>query len=135
MTSSELCPICKEGLWLQFLKKITLIDGVTYSCSGSMYKFTLKAIPLAGLRPDDKRIDGEKYFVRWYHDGVHLADHDNQFEFARSRENSQGDWRVQLEFKTPEVRADPMGLLISEENFSIGEYEKCTGIQTVAKSW
>jgi len=133
MSSSELCAICKEGLWLQFLKKITLIDSVTYSCSGSTYKFTLQAIPLAELRPNDKKINGEKYFVRWYRDGIHLADHDDQFEFSRSHESSLGNWRIQLKFETPEVRSDPNGLLISEKNFSIREYEKCTEIPTIAE--
>ncbi|KAI9199331.1 IgA peptidase M64-domain-containing protein [Polychytrium aggregatum] len=118
MTSSHFCSVCKEGLWIQFFKQISAIDKVDYTCSGDLTHFKLDLIPLAHLRPESERIDGEYYKIDWIRDGVHLDKYANLTDFSIIQEEGHGRWDVVVHFGTHEVRKDH-GLLRFKETVHV----------------
>ncbi|KXN73693.1 hypothetical protein CONCODRAFT_3381 [Conidiobolus coronatus NRRL 28638] len=111
MTSSHFCNVCKEGMWYQFLNRISLIDVVTVSNGNA----TVSPLKLGQLRPVNQRIEGEKLEISWFKSGQHQSDFKDQLNVRVS----PGSWKVQVKLTTPEVRSDPKKLLISSKEFEV----------------
>jgi hypothetical protein len=118
MTHSEFCSVCKESMWLQFLERISLIDGVEISPVSNpngKVNVTLHTLELGQLRQPGNEILGEKLNINWLLNGaeeIGLRDH---FHI----EASPGRWIVQVELISPEVRSDPDNLLKESYDFII----------------
>lgn len=132
MSQTALCPVCQEGLWHQLLRKVTLIDGVRIQCEKENVTVGVDVVPLAQLRAPEARIEEEKYFVTWRRQGVRQVELDDQFGFERKIEQAWGEWKVTVEFVTPQVRVDPKGLLTAKQKFTIKE---CKPEVETFKSW
>ncbi|KAI9291203.1 hypothetical protein K502DRAFT_368636 [Neoconidiobolus thromboides FSU 785] len=100
MTSSSFCNVCKEGMWLQFLKRISLIDSLEYT-NKRIYLSTLK---LGELRDYSSRIPGESLNISWYYNSKYQFLYHNQYTIPNPK---KGNWTVKVEFKTKEIRKDP----------------------------
>ncbi|OZJ03033.1 hypothetical protein BZG36_03259 [Bifiguratus adelaidae] len=130
MSHPTLCPICVEGLWMQHLAKVTLIDNINVHCNDALddttqaqstCRISLEPVPLAQFRKG-KGVEGERYLVTWYKDGIRQADLDDSFAFNGTRSDLWGEWKVRLEYLTPEIRVDPKGLTTAKEKFEIRQY-------------
>jgi hypothetical protein len=118
MTHSEFCPVCKEGMWYQFLQRISLIDSVdvadTTNPDGTK-TVTLNTLKLGQLRQPGNEVEGERIEVTWSQDGADRVDLKDQF----SVDANSGSWTVKVQLVTPEVRSDPQGLLLESETFVV----------------
>jgi len=118
MTHNELCSVCKEGMWYQFLQRISLIDDVSVSKIANPDKtkhVVLSTLKLAHLRDPGNEIEDETLQIRWSHGGQERPELNDQFEI----DAEGGFWSVAVRFFTPEVRYDPNLLLIDIENFTV----------------
>jgi len=120
MESTKFCPICKEGMWQQFLQRMSLVDDVEVSISGGTVDVQLKAVPLAQLREVPVPGLTESYSVVWTKDGQRQDQLGDQFTFTGTEEDLAGSWEVELTLSSSEVRSDPSGLLTSNRAFSVG---------------
>jgi hypothetical protein len=111
MTNNIFCPVCREGMWMQFFQRISLIDSV----SVNLREVKVETVKLGQLR-EGGVIPGEELEVTWYLNNVEQEDLKNQFEVSNA---SQGNWRVQVKFITPEVRRDPNNLLTDSQTFTV----------------
>jgi len=120
MESRVFCPICKEGMWMQFLQRMTLLDDVEVTGTAENTQVQLKAVPLAQLR--DQPVAGltERYSVVWKKDGSEQSQLADQFSFSGAASELSGNWEVTLLYTTEEVRKDDDNLLTSSKTFSIG---------------
>lgn len=120
MESTFFCPVCREGMWLQFLSRITLIDSVDVAqLGGGLVSVELKAVPLAQFRVKPVQELVESYTVSWSKGGVqqdHLRD---AWAFNGTAGDLGDSWQVTLTLTSSEVRRDPNGLLTSEKSFKI----------------
>ncbi|KAI8615264.1 IgA peptidase M64-domain-containing protein [Chytriomyces sp. MP71] len=131
MTSPVFCPVCKEGLFLSLLDRISLIDSINTSCepqSGgdddsdewgakSLHVARLNLLKLAHLREKGKRVPGEKYNIKWIRDGVAVNELDDKEEVRVKAKDAVGDWSVSVRISTPLVRDDPDGMTVSRMAF------------------
>jgi len=118
MTLPEFCPICQEGMWYQFLRRISLIDSVLVGPIGNpdgSKPVILSTIKLGQLRDPGNVVDGERLEVRWLRAGVEQEEFRDMFEVMAQ----PGSWSVQVTFVTPEVRNDPQNLLNDSETFTV----------------
>lgn len=118
MTHNELCSVCKEGMWYQFLRRISLIDEVTVSnvvSPDQTRHVVLHTLKLGQLRDSASAIPGEKLEIRWSHGGQLQSGLNDRFDIYAQA----GLWSVSVRFVTPEVRNDPTGLLLETENFTV----------------
>ncbi|KAF9978883.1 hypothetical protein BGZ73_008885 [Actinomortierella ambigua] len=128
MTSVHLCSVCQEGLWLKLLAKMSLLDDVRVECenddvNGSIYNVKADLVPLGQFRKDQsKRGPGESYTIRWLLNGAHQPEYDDKISLTNVK---GGLWNIQVEFKTPEVRKDPQGLLKASKIFTVSKLN-CT---------
>jgi hypothetical protein len=98
-------------MWHSFLKKVSLIDGVSVSNGIA----TVSPIKLGQLRPADQQISGEKLEISWFKNGELQSYLNDQLTVSVS----PGIWSVQVKLITPEVRSDPENLLTDTEIFIV----------------
>jgi hypothetical protein len=115
MTHTSFCDVCKEGMWMQFLQRISLIDDLQIRNFLPPKNVTLTTLQLGQFRPVESQIPGEAIHVKWYHNGNEQVALRDQF----SIEADEGGWLVEVTFETPEVRHDPNNLLIDSAPFFI----------------
>lgn len=124
LESSSFCPICKEGMWLQFLRRMTLLDGVVVTGAASNLKVRLRAVPLAQLRKQIVPGLSEKYKVVWKKGGIAQPHLEDAFSFSGSEAELIGNWEVTLTYETSEVRKDDDNLLTAQSTFTIEKGSK-----------
>jgi len=118
MTHTEFCPVCREGMWYQFLQRVSLIDSVDVAATSNpddTKTITLNTLKLGQLRASGNEVVGETLGVTWTKDGVEQEALKDKFVVDASK----GSWKVQVNLVTPEVRSDPSGLLTEAENFVV----------------
>ncbi|KAF9189480.1 hypothetical protein BGZ50_000783 [Haplosporangium sp. Z 11] len=127
MASTQLCSICKEGLWHRLLSKASLLDEIRVDCQGekegemSTFGITANLIPLGQFRKDQsKRAADEVYKIRWFRNGVHQTELDDQVHIQIPVADV-GIWEFKTEFQTSEVRKDPRGLLKASKVFPLSK--------------
>ncbi|KAI9291970.1 hypothetical protein K502DRAFT_296126 [Neoconidiobolus thromboides FSU 785] len=121
MTSSKFCKVCKESLWLQYLKRLNIIDDLTVSKMNSNIIVNLTPLAFGPFRKDPELFKGEKFIIKWYKNNVQLSQFNDQFKLSLSNINSyySGNWTVKVQLITPEVKKDDTRLLFSEKKFVI----------------
>jgi len=117
MSSPVFCPICQEAIWIQFFKRISVIDNVTLTTAGSNTQVSLALVQVAQLRPTP--IIGESFLVNWFRNNAEDLTLRNITQFTRPTASATGSWRVTAQFITPEVRSDPSKLLTASKTFTI----------------
>jgi len=117
MTSRNFCVVCQENNWHQFFRRMTLIDNLAVTYPGANATVVLTPVPLAQFRPTP--ILGERYLVTWIRNGLVDPTIGNIFSWSRPRASVTGNWVVNVEFQTPEVRVDTSNLLKATRSFTI----------------
>ncbi|CAL8080671.1 unnamed protein product [Orchesella dallaii] len=117
MTTTQFCPVCQEGMWAQFLERVSLIDNVTVSESSSdgRREVTVNTIKLGQLRAPGNEVPGETLEVKWIRNNQEQSELRDQFTVNAE----PGNWAVEVHFNTTEVRYDPRNLLTSSQNFVV----------------
>ncbi|CAG7827968.1 unnamed protein product, partial [Allacma fusca] len=100
MTHDSFCPVCREGIWYQFLERISLIDSVVISPGSAPRNVTLNTLKLGALRASGNEVEGERLKVRWSRDGQDQIKLRNKF----SIQADSGSWNISVELVTPEIR-------------------------------
>ncbi|KAJ7646200.1 IgA peptidase M64-domain-containing protein [Mycena rosella] len=119
ITTPNFCSACLEGLWLKLLRDVSLIDALDESCVPSApgaSTLTLRLVPLAHLRTAAVAGLADSYTITWAKDGVVLPAWTNQTRVAPAH---PGTYVVHVEYATPEVRADPDGLLAAAMEYTV----------------
>lgn len=116
----EFCKVCMEGLWLQLLKRIDLIDKITTTCHGTSNKVAveLATLELAQFRSGSSPAH-EAFEIHWLRNGVAVPIGTNQTKIEVKMEEAVGLWRVEMRLHSSEVRSDPLGYLTTSKAFSI----------------
>lgn len=120
MTHEKFCSVCREGLWINFLSKISLIDNVTVSdkmeLDGTKI-VSLTTLKLAQFRPAQQQgIEGEYMEIKWLKDDVEQKDLHNRI---RIKAPIGSKWTVKVRYETPEVRNDQYGFLKASQRFEV----------------
>jgi len=118
MTINEFCPVCKEGMWYQFLQRISLIDNVTvsrYANPDRTRRVVLTTLKLGQFREPGNEVEDERLEIRWSLGGEEKPEFNDLLEI----DAQGGAWTVSVQFFTTEVRYDPTGLLQDVENFTV----------------
>jgi len=118
MTSTAFCTVCQENNWLQFLARMSLIDGITVTPSGANVAVTADVVPLAQLR-EGGSFPNENYIITWTQNGNARTDLTGRFTFTESRVSATGFWTMTITYQTTEVRSDPDDLLTDTQTFTI----------------
>ncbi|KAH6911531.1 IgA peptidase M64-domain-containing protein [Coprinopsis sp. MPI-PUGE-AT-0042] len=108
MTHPNFCSVCKEGLWLSLLKRVSLIDSVAESCSTQGTKILeAKLLPLAQFRQTP--LAQELYTVTWKRNGQVLSNFANLTQIEITTQVT-GNYTVDVQLHTDEVRLNDSNL-------------------------
>ncbi|KAJ3175666.1 hypothetical protein HDU87_005807 [Geranomyces variabilis] len=67
MARPTFCPVCQEGLWINLMSQLSVIERVETSCRDGRTTLNVVPLPLAQFRESgDLGRDVEWYTVRWY---------------------------------------------------------------------
>jgi hypothetical protein len=123
VTTPNFCSVCKEGLWLSLLKNVTLIDSLDEYClKGSTTKtLNMTLVPLAQFR--DTPVEGleESIQIKWTKDGQVLGDWANKTVVQIDGDSAKGQWVVEVQYTTEEIRVDNDGLTKDRIPFNVTE--------------
>ena len=98
MTSHTFCPVCMEGMHLNFLKKIKLMDFVNVTCTADGASATIAALPYGQLSSDLN--DSTNYVINWSK-GAELKEYKDKVSVNGL---SNGVYTVNMRLETPHVR-------------------------------
>ncbi|KAJ6460434.1 IgA peptidase M64-domain-containing protein [Mycena vulgaris] len=116
VTTPNFCKACLEGLWLQLLRGVSLIDAIDETCTpgapGST--LTLRLVPLAQFRAAIAGVD-DSYTVTWSKDGTVLSEWANRTVVAAG----PGAYAVSVKYATTEVRVDPDDVLSAHTEHTV----------------
>jgi len=118
MTYNRFCPVCQEGMWAQFLARVSLIDNVTVSENSNANgtrDVTVQTLKLGQLRQPGNEMENEALEIKWFRDNQEQVAMRDQFEINAG----PGNWMVEVHLNTTEVRHDPRNLLTSTAEFII----------------
>lgn len=118
MSSDIFCVVCLEGMWMNLLSRLNLIDDLTVVPSDGSVTVTLKALLLGQLRPGGP-LPGERYEVRWTQGTTVRSDLQNKFGWTLPRNEVTGQWSVHIQYITTEIRSDPRGFTTDTRSFRI----------------
>jgi hypothetical protein len=111
MSHPNLCSVCNEAVWLQFMQRISLIDELKVDGNN----VELKTLKLGQFR-EDALIPGERVEVRWFRNDEEMKELEGRSEIT---DLDEGKWTLRVELKTDEVRNDPNRLLEEKMSFVI----------------
>ncbi|KAI9291228.1 hypothetical protein K502DRAFT_358226 [Neoconidiobolus thromboides FSU 785] len=111
MTSPSFCSVCKEGIWLKFLQRVSLIDTLTYNVN----EVVLKTLKLGQYR-EKFTIPGEKITINWYYNDVLVDAFQNRDKLVGP---GFGKWKVTVKLDSPEIKSDPDNRTYEERYFYI----------------
>ena len=105
MSRHEFCSVCKEGLWVNLMKRISFIDKVYQKCDGKSVSIELGLIGLAQFR--QKSFDGlaESYRIEWFRQGERIYALDNQYNITVDAAAGEY-WRVHVHLESTQIRLD-----------------------------
>ncbi|KXS20518.1 hypothetical protein M427DRAFT_142767 [Gonapodya prolifera JEL478] len=122
MSSPRFCSVCKEGMWMQFLRRVDIIDGldVGTECTARKEALTtmeLQLLPFAQFRKTPLENGQERYHISWFHEGIVVPTLKDTTNWTLP--NATGHWKVRVQLETSEVRHDPNELLVAERDFHV----------------
>jgi hypothetical protein len=118
MSSEDFCPVCREGMWMQFFNRMSLIDSVEVSEEGGVVKVVLAPVQLAHFRPPEDQF-GEEYTLTWLRDGIVQPELSDEYGWESVADQVRGNWQARLRLTSPHIRADPTGLTTFTRDFVI----------------
>lgn len=118
MRSEHFCSICQENNWLKFFARVNVIDDIEVNNGSKNTTVNLKAMKLGQFRTDGLENPGS-LSVSWYRNNTLVPDLQDQVTWTLPTRDIRGDWRVDVEYKTPEVRKDTRGLLKGTKEIEI----------------
>ena len=128
MTSPHFCPVCQEGMWLQFFAKVSIIDEVELqylpddqvAVAVKTIRFgPERAAPLSVRDHDHGPAPTEALLVSWTRDGLPQLEFRDKLRIQFDRTARAGRWEVAVTFVTSEVRNDPNDLLKGTSTFTV----------------
>jgi len=93
--------VCNEDIWLNFLRKVSLIDRLEVKENF----VSLTTLRLGQFR--ETKVLGEYPEISWYHNTTQVKVSQGLTLIDSDREKHSGRWEVKVELKTLEVRTDP----------------------------
>jgi hypothetical protein len=125
VTTPSFCSVCIEGLWLEMLKRISLIDAVETGCAlkehGVAKRFIeLKLLSLAQFRENKVHAakHSESYVIEWSKDGQALPEYENQ-TVIEVESSAMGSFSAEVRLVTDEVRVDKEGYLTAKTTVEV----------------
>jgi hypothetical protein len=120
VTLPHFCKPCTEGLWLQLLKRIQIIDDIEVILDMDREHVFIKATPLAiGQFRREETLNLEHMAIHWSFNGTRISKHDNQTQFFMPLDQALGLWELSAQFHTEEVKSDPRNYLNVSMGFSV----------------
>ncbi|KAJ6584528.1 hypothetical protein B0H19DRAFT_1249484 [Mycena capillaripes] len=121
LTTPNFCKACLEGLWLNLLRDVTLIDALNESCplqaDGTVSTLNLRLVPLAQFRTAVVEGLDESYTITWSKDGAVLPGLTNKTQV----DVAPGTYAVDVKYSTSEVRVDPNNVLSTHMDYTVSE--------------
>lgn len=117
MLSTSFCNVCLENMWLKFLAKISLIDGIAVENKAGVHSFSVKTLQLGNLRKSP--LQGEQLAIHWFKNDVEIADFAGKFDVTLNANQAKGSWRVDVALSTPEIRRDPQHLTADSASWKV----------------
>jgi len=126
VTTPNFCKACLEGLWLQLLRNVSLIDGIDEFCiahaeARMSTALSLRLVPLAQLRTAAVDKLHESYTVTWSKDGAVQDDLTNKTHVVVE----PGTYSVSVKYTTSEVRVDQDNRLSAHMDYTVTD--NCAG--------
>ena len=118
MSSPAFCKPCIEGMWEQFMMRMSLIDGVDVQYQGEDATVELLVVPLGQFREVPVPGVTERYTVSYTFEGVPQPQFDDLFTFNVGSALA-GEWTATMIYETTEVRYDPNNLLTFTYDFTV----------------
>lgn len=97
MTSPTFCHVCKEGIWAQFLSRVSLIDSLRFQDNALAL-----ATPKLGQFREGGAVPGEALAIGWSLDGRPAPQHDGKTTIASP---AKGKWGVTVRLTSPEIHS------------------------------
>lgn len=113
MLRPTFCRICQENNWLQFFARISPIDGVDVANAAGKTRVTVRTLSLGR----NEGAGSPRIALRWFRNGVEVESLRDKPEAELPQDAQRDRWEVEARFLTPEVRADPRGLLTRRARF------------------
>ena len=121
MSSAAFCKPCIEGMWHQFMMRMSLIDGVEVEYAEASAIVNLLVVPLGQFREISIPGVEERYTVSYSFEGEPQPQFDDIFEFTVPTAGNTGSWTATMVYHTTEVRYDPNNLLTFTHDFFVGD--------------
>ena len=109
--------MCVEGLWLELLSRVNLIDDISLRCSLDTFSSAQRVINLHLVDLLRNKEARAAYGVKWMRDGMELVQFANQTSI--SVESERVTFTVHVQFFTEEVRIDPLDYLQSTVEINV----------------
>ncbi|KAJ3258554.1 hypothetical protein HK103_003514 [Boothiomyces macroporosus] len=117
MSRDTFCDVCVEGLWVNLLRQLSLIDNVIQSCENSI-KIQVATLPLAHFRSSIKSFN-ESLSINWFdRDHQPLTQYKDQFTVEIPGEFYSDEWTVEVKFWSSQIRGS-YKYLTSTKSFQI----------------
>ncbi len=119
MKSLHFCKICQQNNWHQFFATVKLIDSVeqTRTTDGGV-QVSVRTQQLGQFRAPQLG-GGDRLEIKWLRGGQEVPALQGRASWNLPARDATGDWEVQVQYVTPEVRQDPEGLLKDKQTLHI----------------
>jgi KaiC/GvpD/RAD55 family RecA-like ATPase len=120
MERENFCPVCVEGLWLNLLKRISLIDGFKQNCNRIGNTVEVFPLKLGQFRvgADNNKDNKDLIIIKWFRKGKEVKKYRNENIITLDQSTVGEKWFVVVIFETPEIR-QKSDLLISKQEFVV----------------
>ncbi len=110
--------MCKEGMWEQFLSKVSLIDDVQIKCmSRQQIELVAEVLPLGQLRVGKSKLD-EKLSISWKLNDQTKAEWDGKLRIPMDLSSAIGEWTFRVQFESSMIRKNIPGT-VRERKFKV----------------
>ena len=100
MRSDVFCSVCQENNWLNFFKRVSLIDEVKVSSNDDRVRVQLKTPQILQRHsPNENNALG----IKWFLAGVEQTDLENQLSWIADPLEAKGRWLVEVTFHSEEL--------------------------------
>ncbi|KAI8910912.1 IgA peptidase M64-domain-containing protein [Gorgonomyces haynaldii] len=116
MSQHEFCSVCKQGLWTNLLKRISLIDELKQDCNSTQIQAHLKTIQLGQFR--EKPVDGleESLHCQWFQGNELKEELNDNFDPVLDAVAGE-EWHVIVSLSSSQIRRDKKGVTQSRLDF------------------
>jgi hypothetical protein len=128
VTTPEFCSVCKEGLWLSLLQRVSLVDKIDTFCERDGARtLSLTPLPLGRFRDEKEKKElarknkVEKLGIKWWRDGVEQKALEDEMQVKVGAVESVAHWVAEVVLESSEVRKDEEGWMGSAVEWMIDE--------------